>query len=223
MRTFARLAQELPAYDDLATKFDEPPLSLKKPLCLVYTGLLEFLQSVINVFIKKDGSRYFNAEFRKYRLFKRFLGLKHKLRVIADISWKPYDIRFQELLEDLEFYSTLVKTELQLLTYQDVKDSHAILKSNVKALGLEEADEMETKERGFRVLLESLRDSVARLEHSIAQRQWDDKCADHHRGSYSPSTTILPSSKFTSCHDTRTQRLAWSSTVCTGLRRSPRP
>jgi hypothetical protein len=78
-----------------------------------------------------------------------------------------------------------------LLTYQHIKDSHAILKANARSFSLDEADDIEEKENSARARLEELQDSVDRLEHKIVHRKWNEKCEDDHRGNCTPSMTIL--------------------------------
>jgi len=60
MTTLETLADEFPQYDEIVTKFKDSvlPPRLRQSLCLVYTILLRFLQSVILVFTKKSGGQF---------------------------------------------------------------------------------------------------------------------------------------------------------------------
>lgn len=58
MHTLERLAEEFPRYGELVAHFEgnQLPPRLKQSLCSVYTDLLQFLQSVVGIFTRKDGS-----------------------------------------------------------------------------------------------------------------------------------------------------------------------
>lgn len=50
------------------------------------------------------------------------LGIKKTPIVIAELLWKPFDVRFQGLLEKFTFHRDVVKDELIILGFQRVSE-----------------------------------------------------------------------------------------------------
>ncbi|MCJ1398403.1 hypothetical protein MMC11_001601 [Xylographa trunciseda] len=69
---------------------------LKNSLIKVYVDLFMFFQSVARVFTKADGS------------------IKRSPVVIGELFWKPFDVRFQGLLERMKFHKELIEMPQRL-------------------------------------------------------------------------------------------------------------
>jgi len=48
-------------------------------------------------------------------------GAKPVPLVVADLFWKPFEARFDDLLEKLRFHQDMVKDEMTIATYIDMK------------------------------------------------------------------------------------------------------
>ncbi|KAF2187353.1 hypothetical protein K469DRAFT_685867 [Zopfia rhizophila CBS 207.26] len=98
-------------YDEVVIqlKGKEMPTRFKQSIASIYTDMLRSFRSVLHVFINKDGTP------------------KGRHLILANIVWKPYDVRFKDLLDDMGYHSEIVKVELQLATYQELQELQATL------------------------------------------------------------------------------------------------
>ncbi|ETS79334.1 hypothetical protein PFICI_09187 [Pestalotiopsis fici W106-1] len=107
---FEKIGDRLPGYAEYYrrlltrqvlgnTELDIPKFEstrVVKVLSYIYTDLVQFCQEACQVFgTKKRGIRY-------------------KAVAIADIFWKPFDVRFKSLLERIETHQALFLSEMQL-------------------------------------------------------------------------------------------------------------
>lgn len=83
------------------------------------------------------------------------LELKRSPVVIADLLWRPFDVRFQELLERMTFHQKVLEDELKLAGMEDLRsmlraqadrtdDARAEVRRNAKLS--EEADKKLSEE-----------------------------------------------------------------------------
>jgi hypothetical protein len=58
-------------------------------------------------------------EFLTYAeiLFLHFIGLKRTPVVITELLWKPFDVRFRDVMERMKFHQKVVKAELEVAAY----------------------------------------------------------------------------------------------------------
>ncbi|OCL09419.1 hypothetical protein AOQ84DRAFT_375857 [Glonium stellatum] len=102
--TLERIALELPQYEVLPKLWKDlnikPSPRLRSSLCRLYVDLFVFFQNVARVFVKKNG------------------GAKKSPLVALDLFWKPFDVRFQDFLEQLKLHRQLINDEILLEQYQ---------------------------------------------------------------------------------------------------------
>lgn len=99
--TLEELAAQFPQYDliaGLCEKLGPDAFSdrVKCSLREAYVDLFRFFQSVARIFVKKDGKQ------------------KRTPLIATDLFWRPFDLRFEDLLKQLEFHARIARTELDL-------------------------------------------------------------------------------------------------------------
>ncbi|KAJ8115345.1 hypothetical protein OPT61_g2995 [Boeremia exigua] len=118
--TLGRITELLPHYNEIAVKCKTgPSLRLQSSLCKVYEDLLLFCQSIVRVFTKDDGKA------------------KRSVRVTTSLLWKPFDARFEELLDNFRFHASFVKSELLLLDLLETKQGKDELASQIQSVKAE--------------------------------------------------------------------------------------
>jgi hypothetical protein len=63
--------------------------------------LFQVFHSAVRIFTKADGSKLNSAPF-PFRITKHRIGLRKTPAVIGDLMWKPFDVRFQSMLEQMK-------------------------------------------------------------------------------------------------------------------------
>ncbi|KAF2177985.1 hypothetical protein K469DRAFT_754797 [Zopfia rhizophila CBS 207.26] len=114
-KTLDRITHVLPHYDQVAVLCAKgPSRRLQSSLCKVYEDLLRFCQSVVRVFTKENGEA------------------KRSVRVATGLLWKPFDARFDELLDDFKFHADLVKSELLLTELLETREGKEAIASQIQ-------------------------------------------------------------------------------------------
>ncbi|OCL06693.1 hypothetical protein AOQ84DRAFT_410359, partial [Glonium stellatum] len=115
--TLDRLGKEIPQYgrflellnksDGKSSKDPQPEHweRFKLSLITIYQDLFGFFRSVALVFMKKSG------------------GQKATPLVVADLFWKPFDVRFTDLLEKMKWHRKVIKFEILLIQYEQAKEA----------------------------------------------------------------------------------------------------
>ncbi|KAF4453686.1 NACHT domain-containing protein [Fusarium austroafricanum] len=88
--------KKVSANDGQRASYEARTTRMVKALSYVYADILQFCQEACRIFSTKSG------------------GSRYKPSIIADIFWKPFDIRFAELLDRLESHQALFNNEMQL-------------------------------------------------------------------------------------------------------------
>ncbi|OAL43415.1 hypothetical protein IQ07DRAFT_685759 [Pyrenochaeta sp. DS3sAY3a] len=116
-KTLDRIVQVLPHYSQVANLSTKgPSASLRSSLCTVYKDLLRFCQSLLRVFSKEDGKS------------------KHSVRIATGLMWKPFDTRFEEILDDFRFHADIVKSELLRVQLLESREGKGAIASQIQAL-----------------------------------------------------------------------------------------
>ncbi|KAF2739919.1 hypothetical protein EJ04DRAFT_572652 [Polyplosphaeria fusca] len=109
-----RITQTLPQYTDVAKLCAKNPSKrLQSSLVKVYQDLLRFCQAVTRIFAKEDGTA------------------KKAPRIMTSLFWKPFDARFEDLLDDFRFHADLVKVELLLADFTADQLGRETVASNI--------------------------------------------------------------------------------------------
>ncbi|KAI0451042.1 hypothetical protein F5B21DRAFT_507573 [Xylaria acuta] len=99
-KTIEKLSDRLPRYgelyDSLSTRTGLASPYLKDSLQKLYVDLFQFFEAVARVFSNKYGK------------------IKRTPLVVADLMWKPFDLRFQTVLESINFHQKIVQKELEV-------------------------------------------------------------------------------------------------------------
>ncbi|OAL52436.1 hypothetical protein IQ07DRAFT_598053 [Pyrenochaeta sp. DS3sAY3a] len=128
---FDELSKRIPAYNELSQILHnaqaEPSLSqrFRDSLRKFYLDLFELFKAVARVFTKKDTGR-----------------LKKTRAVVANVLWKPFDVRFANVLQRLDKHRDMLELEIEIA---QVKLTSLVLKN--------QASEAERDER-FEKMLE---------------------------------------------------------------------
>lgn len=77
----------------------------------MYVDLFRFFQSVARIFVKKDGSKVF---FLFWKVWANSKEQKCTPLIATDLFWRPFDLRLEDLLKQLEFHARIARTELDL-------------------------------------------------------------------------------------------------------------
>jgi hypothetical protein len=72
---------------------------IKKSICGLYKDILSFLLAIVRVFTKKDGCEYSIEPFGVRLLTWSYIASRSSTLVVSDLFWRPYDLRFKDLLE----------------------------------------------------------------------------------------------------------------------------
>lgn len=84
------------AWGSEAVDFVSNPNRAATALSYIYSDITQFCQEACKVFASRQR------------------GVRYKAYVIADLFWKPFDIRFQKVIDDLEHHQALFHSEMQL-------------------------------------------------------------------------------------------------------------
>jgi Cdc6-like AAA superfamily ATPase len=111
---FEKLAEPLPSYSRFVQQAKQIILSsdragherLLNILALIYSDILGVCQRAVRIFATKGN------------------GIRHKLNVINDIFWKPFDKWFSDVLDRLSRHQSLFEFELILTSKTDARDHY---------------------------------------------------------------------------------------------------
>ena len=111
------------------------------------------------------------------------LAARRSHAVFADISWRPYDLRFTDLLGNLKYHSDLVKTEVQFATYHELKELHQSTREELKDIAdsQQKISLLQLKAEEARITAETMLQALKRLEDTKISRQWNETS---HRGNH---------------------------------------
>jgi hypothetical protein len=146
--TLSRLALQLPKYNALVSiwkKYNPPSTRLKSSLCSIYTHLFQFLQKLGSIFMKDDTrtSQVFLLPCINSDLI---VESRSRAAVLASLSWKPFDVRFHDFMDQILLHREVIEDELQLATYGNGLETMALIAS--LRLSKEEKKELqEAKQR----------------------------------------------------------------------------
>ncbi|KAJ8125434.1 hypothetical protein O1611_g8207 [Lasiodiplodia mahajangana] len=105
-KTIEKLSVSLPRYGELYNAIlRRGGLAnpyLKDSLQKLYVDLFQFFEAVARVFSSKDGR------------------IKRTPQVVADLMWKPFDHRFQIVLERIDFHQKIVQKELEAYSQSSI-------------------------------------------------------------------------------------------------------
>ena len=87
--------------------------TLQDSLRKIYTDIFQFFQGVARIFSSADGSKIPLEDVLCSLL--TFLELKRTPVVVGNLMWKPFDIRFHDLLEDMDHHREVVKIQLLIM------------------------------------------------------------------------------------------------------------
>jgi len=114
---FDRIAHKLPHFGRHISLFDRrkqqrPDVvrqaSLVQTLGYIFKDILQFCQEACRIFCAKDK------------------GARYKLNVIKDVFWKPFDVRFSDLLSRLDRYEKMYELELNLADREELMGYYEI-------------------------------------------------------------------------------------------------
>ncbi|KAH8882254.1 hypothetical protein GQ53DRAFT_847652 [Thozetella sp. PMI_491] len=91
----SRLPRYQEVYDALCSTPSAISQELKSSLQKIYCSLFEFLTAVARVFSTRDGK------------------IKRSPRIVASLVWKPFELRFQKVLDEIALHKEIVREELQ--------------------------------------------------------------------------------------------------------------
>lgn len=87
--------------------------TLQDSLRKIYTDIFQFFQGVARIFSSADGSKTsLGEDFCRLLIF---LELKRTPVVVGNLMWKPFDVRFHDLLEDMDHHREVVKLQLLMM------------------------------------------------------------------------------------------------------------
>jgi len=86
-----------------------------------YVALFEFFQAVARVFSNARGSEYLGRVSRKSAT-NSGPEARGAAFVVADLMWKPFDLRFQNVVEKINFHQAIVKEELEFAAMGKIQD-----------------------------------------------------------------------------------------------------
>ncbi|PSN59982.1 hypothetical protein BS50DRAFT_681838 [Corynespora cassiicola Philippines] len=146
-KTLERLADALPWYEDLALtlkrdKHYRVSSRLISSLTKIYVDILTFFQSVVRVFTKRDTSQ------------------RSKPMILTSLFWKPFDARFQDVLDDMTYHKKLLKAEFSL--YQH-KTTHEFL--------TRECVDLKTKLQGLKESSSIQADYLKEIESRLSTKE----------------------------------------------------
>lgn len=75
------------------------------------------------------------------------VGARHKLSVIASLSWKPFDAIFEDLLDNLMLHREVIEDELQLDQYKKALEKDETLAAQLHLHAEEKALLLNAKKR----------------------------------------------------------------------------
>ncbi|KAE8441834.1 hypothetical protein EG329_004287 [Mollisiaceae sp. DMI_Dod_QoI] len=123
--TIETINAKLPRYQELYDKLCVEPLILRPRLQIslqqTFVSIFEFFQAVANVFSDRRGKS------------------KSSPLVIASLMWKPFDLRFQNVLAKLKFQQKVLQEELNCATSGQVVDDLSEIKLSQAKQATEEA------------------------------------------------------------------------------------
>jgi hypothetical protein len=133
-------AEELqqPSNDHNATEktrvlFQTSRFRLRHSLCVFYQDLMRFLQSVIGIFTKKDGCKIPTVADLCLVTY-TWKAVRNSFVVVSDLFWRPYDLRFKDLLGQMEHHRTIIEAEMMVAHTETSTNIEKILESDsVKA------------------------------------------------------------------------------------------
>ncbi|KAK7968989.1 hypothetical protein PG988_008062 [Apiospora saccharicola] len=106
LSTISHLTDKFPQYEAIADIFDgNPSLRMRTHLEKVYQDFFEFLRLAANIFTASNG------------------GIKRPVKMIAKVAWKPFDVRFGDILTQMEEHHNFVLGELHIIQAQRAKDA----------------------------------------------------------------------------------------------------
>ncbi|KAF2183589.1 hypothetical protein K469DRAFT_784815 [Zopfia rhizophila CBS 207.26] len=105
------------------------------------------------------------------------LAARRSHAVFADICWRPFDLRFRDLLDNLGFHAEVIKTEIQFASYHGLKDIHRRMLKEFEenSKSREKVDSFERKLAGARHTAEKMLSKLDKLGTTITNRQWDEE------------------------------------------------
>ncbi|KAI1320331.1 hypothetical protein F5Y16DRAFT_405634 [Xylariaceae sp. FL0255] len=138
-QTIESLTARLPRYEELynSLKAHNGQINqrLKESMQSLYVTLFEFFEAVSRVFSNKHGK------------------VKRTPQVVADLLWKPFDMRFQVILKKIDFHRGIVKEEFQT--------------AHQEAISMELKAMAQTTETGMTTLAKKLEESLAQITRSF--------------------------------------------------------
>ncbi len=112
----SQVASLIPAYSDiLQLDISKASNRFRVSLGKFYEDLLEFFQAVLHLFTQRSGSK--NASTNNPLLKLKNLELKRTHVVITQLLWRPFEVRFKNFLERLEFHKKVLRLELEVLQF----------------------------------------------------------------------------------------------------------
>ncbi|KAH7391025.1 hypothetical protein DE146DRAFT_634868 [Phaeosphaeria sp. MPI-PUGE-AT-0046c] len=108
-----KLPQYAEFYETLCSGNSRFSPRLQGSLVEFYVDIFEFFQAIARVFSRPDGR------------------LKRSPVVIAELFWRPFDVRFQDLLDRMTFHQEVLDDELKLA---GMKDLRSMLKAQVRSV-----------------------------------------------------------------------------------------
>ena len=87
--------------------------TLQDSLRKIYTDMFQFFQGVARIFSSADGSKTALRDI--FCRLMTFPELKRTPIVVGNLMWKPFDIRFHDLLEDMDHHREVVKLQLLIM------------------------------------------------------------------------------------------------------------
>jgi hypothetical protein len=118
-KTIERITKVLPQFDDVLSfvKDQKSNVSkrLKDSMLNFYVDLFSFFRAVCRVFSTHEGK------------------VRRTPTVIGDLFWKPFDVRFGEILDQMRFHQQVAKDALQWAYLSDLKNAADIADKRDKA------------------------------------------------------------------------------------------
>lgn len=103
--------------------------------------------------------------------------------VWANIVWKPYEVRFKDLLDDMSYHGEIIKVELQIATYAELREQRdkAQNKFNEMQEPTPQLKILEQKLKRSKDAIDRIQATLTNMEADIAKRQeiWSE---NHYRG-----------------------------------------
>lgn len=162
---FERLSEELPSYARFTKHVRarlEGRVTLLNLLALIYSDILGICQRVVKIFATKGP------------------GIRHKLNVINDILWKPFDHWFSDILDRLARHRSLLEFELTLLGDEVSAAHYAIVEEE---LG---------KAKEFRALQTARAEKKDEQRHEEGARLFKEQVRTIKNWIHAPDYTALP-------------------------------